>query len=157
MWSLCNFLDDTTNASSPHKRSGEGTSSHTVDIHCNLPSVLEADIMIEYHPSLRWDDTVAWLESSCGLTKALTLRNHSSLEGMRNMNNSIPPEQMPRSKQAKSIHIFHPVAASWHQCLGVNWTETVSIELSFCFSLVHQLDSHTLTRIASFSDYLWTE
>ena len=153
MWSLCNFLDDTTNATSPHKRSGEGCcSTHRVDIHCNLPSVLAADIMIEYNPPLFWDDTIAWLQNSCGLTKALTLRNHSSLEGMQNMNNSIPPEQMPRSKKAKSIHIFHPVAATWHQCAvkdvkdvknGLNWTETVSIELSLSF-LVHQLGAHKL-------------
>ena len=145
-------MDDTTNATSPHKRSGEGCcGTHRVDIHCNLPSVLAADIMIEYNPPLLWDDTIGWLQNSCGLTKALTLRNHSSLEGIQNMNNSIPPEHMPRSKKAKSIHIFHPVAATWHQCAvknvknGLNWTETVSesIELSLSF-IVHQLGAHKL-------------
>ena len=83
MWSLCNFLatDNTTTAtnSSSHKRSGDGCcGTHRVDIHCNIPSVLAEDIMIEYNPALHWHDTIAWLHNGDGLNKAYRLRNQTN-------------------------------------------------------------------------------
>ena len=128
MWSLCHFLAEDANASAPHRRSGEGCcGTHRADIHCDIPSVLADDIMIEYKPSLLWDDSVDWLEKG-GLTKAHDLRNESGLPGMGN--NSILPEDMPRTKRPRSVHVFHPLAATWHQCAvphedrsGLNWTE----------------------------------
>ena len=112
MWSLCNFLatdnNTTTTNSSSHKRSGDGCcGTHRVDIHCNIPSVLAEDIMIEYNPALHWHDTIAWLHTGDGLTKAYRLRNQTNgLKGLSNYNNSIPPEQMPISKEATSIFIY---------------------------------------------------
>ena len=155
MWSLCNFLatdnNNTTTNSSSHKRSGDGCcGTQRVDIHCNIPSVLAEDIMIEYNPALHWHDTIAWLHNGDGLNKAYRLRNQTNgLKGLSNYNNSIPPEQMPISKEATSIHIFHPVAASWHQCVPpngqdrMNWTK---LEPSCELNQAVSLESHDDTQ-----------
>lgn len=120
MWSLCHFLADDSSPSQPHTRTGEGCcGTHRVDIHCNLPSVLADDIIIEYNAPVLWKDSVAWFEK--GPTKAYNLRNQSMLSGKAN--NSIPVDGMPKTKQAKSIHVFHPFAATWHQCIDRNETE----------------------------------
>jgi len=117
---------------------------------CNIPSVLAEDIMIEYNPALHWHDTIAWLHNGGGLNKAYQLRNQTNgLKGLSNYNNSIPPEQMPISKEATSIHIFHPVAASWHQCTPpngqdrMNWTK---LEPSCELNQLVSLESHDDTQ-----------